>query len=40
MIEVFIKNIKTTFPIILFIGFIMYRVVRINHRFEKSSKDI
>ncbi|MFS0906526.1 site-2 protease family protein [Priestia aryabhattai] len=40
MIEVFIKNIKTTFPIILFIGFIIYRVVRINHRFEKGSKDI
>ncbi|MGP0689659.1 site-2 protease family protein [Priestia aryabhattai] len=40
MIEVFIKNIKTTFPIILLIGFIIYRVVRINHRFEKGSKDI
>ncbi|UKJ83521.1 site-2 protease family protein (plasmid) [Priestia megaterium] len=40
MIEVFLKNIKTTFPIILFIGFIIYRVVRINHRFEKSSKDV
>ncbi|MDC0706480.1 site-2 protease family protein [Priestia sp. AB] len=40
MIEVFLRNIKTTFPIILFIGFIIYRVVRINHRFEKSSKDV
>jgi len=36
MFEVFFHNIKTTFPIILFILFILYRVFKINYPFLKK----